>query len=220
MSRPTRRTRPTRAQRRDRDHARTTRRESLHVLLDRASHGVTLTAAEATALRDHVTAEITETDRYRTASAGHQAAAVRAQQRTLAAETAIVEAEQRAETAEKRARDAETALAAADQCLIHATDIHVRWTSKADALLATRRRQADRYRAAWQSARARAAHQTAHSTTLVSQSADLADAMARVLRLAADMRTWASPYGLAADHADHITAAVTGRPGAKPLVRP
>ncbi|MFD6873259.1 MULTISPECIES: hypothetical protein [unclassified Streptomyces] len=70
------------------------RRDSLLVLLDRAQRGAPLTPDEAALLREHVTAEWSESDELRRTVAGAQNAVQRAQERTRAAEAAIVEAEQ------------------------------------------------------------------------------------------------------------------------------
>ncbi|WHM36297.1 hypothetical protein [Streptomyces sp. BPTC-684] len=73
---------------------RATRRESLSVLLDRVQLGKPLTSAEAALLRAHVEGELADGDQARRSAAGQSAAVRREQQRTRAAEAAIVEAEQ------------------------------------------------------------------------------------------------------------------------------
>ncbi|MFI0906785.1 hypothetical protein ACH4TE_25165 [Streptomyces sioyaensis] len=84
-----------RARTAEREHARSTRRDSLLVLLSRAERGV-LSPAEAALLRATVEAELVEGDAARRAAGGQQAAVRRMQQRIDAAEQAIVETEQHA----------------------------------------------------------------------------------------------------------------------------
>jgi len=81
------------------------------------------------------------------------------------------------------------------------------------------RAERDRYRAAWQSARLRA--EGSHLTAVANAEAcDHARQIgnqlhARVTALAADMRTWCSPHGLANHYADQLDRAIAG-PGGQP----
>jgi hypothetical protein len=54
-------------------------------------------------------------------------------------------------------------------------------------------------------------HQDANGTQWTAPNPDdLAAAVARVRALAADMRTWCSPHGIASDYADRIDEAING----------
>ncbi|MEU8721494.1 hypothetical protein [Streptomyces antimycoticus] len=83
------------------EQMRTTRRDTLSILLSRAQRGV-LSRDEAALLRTHVEAELAEGDAARASERGQQRAMERNRQRVEAADAAIVEAEERARTAEKR----------------------------------------------------------------------------------------------------------------------
>lgn len=82
-----------------------------------------------------------------------------------------------------------------------------------DKVLAER----DRYRLAWQSARQRA--EGSHLTAVANAEAcdharDVGNQLhQRVAALAADMRTWCSPHGLANHYADQLDQAITGPGG-------
>ncbi|MCR8576177.1 hypothetical protein [Streptomyces sp. Isolate_219] len=168
--------RRTRAAREQRAAERDTRRESLFVLLSRAQRRGTLTTAEAALLRAHVEAEVDESNRYRAEAGGQQAAVRREQQRTRAAEAAIVEAEQHAqeraeqrlgERVEKAEQQAAEHEAAALRYANHLADAQracgaPNWPTLPGTVkaLAGRARAAERDRdralAAWRSARHRA----------------------------------------------------------------
>ncbi|MEV2203755.1 hypothetical protein AB0E11_27865 [Streptomyces fradiae] len=159
--------RRTMAERKQRAAERTTRRDSLLVLLSRIQRAVPITPAEAALLRAHVELELADADELRRTVRGQQTAIQRQARRIDAAETAIREAEQRAEQAEAVAAEAKRLLERrtttlrtraeyAEQQLADTREKRNRWAAEADALLLAAHRRADRYHAAWRSARARA----------------------------------------------------------------
>ncbi|MEU3097194.1 hypothetical protein ABZ690_21030 [Streptomyces sp. NPDC006967] len=197
------------------DAMRTARRDSLAVLLSRAQRGVPLTADEAALLRAAVEAEIREGDAARQAERGQQRAADRERERATAAEAAIVEAEQRAER-------------------VGATLARVRVLARrmgagspqgAAAVYADRIEQAlDDNPDAFTDQQAAA--QSAFAEVAFAEAAEHVDqhlaeaALDRVRALAADMRTWCSPHGIATQYADDIERALAEQPRAAVDVAP